>query len=97
MIRIVTMILVALTFASCATKPPVQAMAEARAALQSIRPFYQGQTENDSTAYFYYRSAEESLLEATRAVDEKQYQLATQKANEAKRQARLAAKLKQNQ
>ena len=95
MIRITVLFMVALSLGACATKPPVQAMAEARAAVQSIRPFYQNNQEQDHVAFRYYRSAEDSLAEAAKALDEKQYQLATNKANEAKRQARLAAKMKQ--
>ncbi len=83
-----------LVLASCASKPPVQAMAEARAAVQSVRVLYVDEKAQQHKSYQYYQSAEQSLLEATQALDEKRYDLAKRKAREAKRQARLAAKLK---
>ncbi|MDX8384630.1 MAG: hypothetical protein R8M45_11150 [Ghiorsea sp.] len=86
-----------LLLTACAGKPPVQAMAEARAAVQSVRPYY---TEPRDTAvieskiaHAYYLRAEAALLEAGKALDGKDYALAKQKAFEAKRKARLAAKL----
>jgi len=82
-----------LGLASCVAKPPVQAMAEARAAVQSVRPLYAKQDKRHSKAYRYYKSAEQSLQEATIALDQKQYAKAKQKARQAKRQAQLAAKL----
>ncbi len=95
MIRIYALVFISLLLSSCATKPPVQAMAEARAAVQAVRPFYADQSAEDSAAKRYYQSAEQALLDATKALDEKRYIYATQKAHEAKRQARIAAKLKQ--
>ncbi len=83
-----------LVLASCASKPPVQAMAEARAAVQSVRALYVDEKAQQHKSYQHYQSAEQSLLEATKALDEKRYDLAKRKAREAKRQARLAAKLK---
>lgn len=94
MIRLCAIILLGITLSSCANKPPVQAMAEARAAVQSVRPLYSDDSGQNTVARHYYQSAEQSLQEAVKALDEKQYELATQKAREAKRQARLAAKLK---
>jgi len=79
---------------SCATKPPVQAMAEARAAVQSVRTLYTIDASQKTVAYRFYQSAEESLKAATKALDNKKYNLAKQKAHQAKRQARMAAKLK---
>ncbi len=96
MIRMWLLFLMALTLASCATQPPVQAMAEARAAVQSVRLFYADNNNQGKTANHLYKSAEKALLEATEALDKKHYELAAQKAHEAKRKARLAAKLKQN-
>ncbi len=81
-----------LSLASCAPKPPVQAMAEARAAVQSLRGLEQD--DRNSQAYRYYKSAEQSLRDAAEAMDHKQYAKAKQKAKQAKRQAQLAAKLK---
>jgi len=83
-----------LVMASCASKPPVQAMAEARAAVQSVRVLYMDEEGQQQKSYQHYQSAEQALLEATQALDEKRYELAKRKAREAKRQARLAAKLK---
>jgi hypothetical protein len=83
-----------LVLASCASKPPVQAMAEARAAVQSVRVLYADKEAQQQKSYQHYQSAEQSLLEATQALDEKRYELAKRKARQAKRQARLAAKLK---
>ncbi|MDQ7001259.1 MAG: DUF4398 domain-containing protein [Ghiorsea sp.] len=83
-----------LVLSSCASKPPVQAMAEARAAVQSVRVLYVDKEAQQQKAYKHYQSAEQSLLEATQALDEKRYKLAKRKARQAKRQARLAAKIK---
>ena len=94
MIRLSALLLSSIILVSCATKPPVQAMAEARAAVQSLRILYQEGKETNSAAYHYYQSAEESLADATKALDEKNYAKAKHEAYEAKRQARLAAKLK---
>jgi len=94
MIRLSALLVCLLVLASCATKPPVQAMAEARAAVQSLRILYQDGKDKNSAAYRYFQSAEESLAEATKALDEKDYAQAKHEAYEAKRHARLAAKLK---
>jgi len=94
MIRLGALLLSTMVLVSCATKPPVQAMAEARAAVQSLRLLYEDGKEKNTAAYRYYQSAEESLAEATKALDEKDYAQAKHEAYEAKRQARLAAKLK---
>ncbi|MDQ6988828.1 MAG: DUF4398 domain-containing protein [Mariprofundaceae bacterium] len=84
----------AVILASCASKPPVQTMAEARAAVQSVRPLFVDQAAQQHPSYRHFQSAEKSLIAATKALDEKKYALAKQKANLAKRQARLAAKIK---
>jgi len=94
MIRISVVLLSSFLLASCATKPPVQAMAEARAAVQSVRVLYAQDDAKNNAAYRYYLSAEDSLTEATKALDDKDYAQAKHEALEAKRQARLAAKLK---
>lgn len=94
MIRLYVLLLTSFVLMSCATKPPAQAMAEARAAVQSVRPLYTDETSKKSVSYRYYQSAEKSLEEAAKALDEKKYAEALHGASEAKRQARLAAKLK---
>jgi outer membrane PBP1 activator LpoA protein len=94
MIRLCAVFLASLVLASCATKPPVQAMAEARAAVQSVRTLYVDDVSKKSIAYRYYQSAEKALIEAAKALDEKNYAEAKHEAHEATRQARLAAKLK---
>jgi hypothetical protein len=71
-------------------------MAEARAAVQSVRPLYEGDIAKKSNTYKYYQSAEQALLEASQALDEKKYGLAKKKAKQAKMKARMAAKLKSN-
>ena len=83
-----------LVLTACATKPPVQAMAEARAAVQSVRSMYEGKEAKQAKTYPFYQSAEDALLEASKALNSKKYDLAKQKAEEAKRHARRAAKLK---
>lgn len=79
---------------ACASKPPVQLMAEARDAVQAVQAIYGDDVSKKKPAYAYYQSAERSLLEARTALDMKNYDLAKQKARDAKRQARLAAKFK---
>ena len=75
---------------SCATKPPVQEMSEARSAIESAQ-----QLENRSNrADQAIKSAEQSLQEAADAIDLKRYELARRKAIEAKRKAQRAARMK---
>jgi hypothetical protein len=75
---------------SCAAKPPVQEMAEARSAIESAQ-----QLELKSPkAGAALKSAEQSLKEAAEAIDKKYYEMARRKAVEAKRKAQLAAKIK---
>ncbi|MDX8387056.1 MAG: DUF4398 domain-containing protein [Ghiorsea sp.] len=94
MIRLCAVFLSLFVLSSCAAKPPVQAMAEARAAVQSVRALYGDESSKQSNAYRYYQSAEKSLMQATKALDAKDYVEAKHEAHEAKRQARLAAKFK---
>jgi len=93
--NMLSFLLMGLVLTACASKPPVQAMAEARAAVQSVRPLYQNRQAENTKTYKHFQSAERALLEASKALDEKKYALAKQKAKEAKRHARFAAKLKQ--
>jgi len=96
--RLLMLVLLWMTLAGCAEKPPVQAMAEARAAVQSVRPLYDESRDQavieSKIAQAYYLRAEEALLEAGKALDEKNYAVAKKRADEAKRKARLAAKLR---
>jgi len=79
-----------LLIVSCATKPPVQEMAEARSAIERAQQIGSQSPRADSVL----TSAEESLKEAAAAIDSKHYEQARRKAVEAKRQAQLAAKIK---
>lgn len=94
MIRALFIISLSMGLTSCAAKAPVQAMAEARAAVQSVRSLYVDEKSKQSLTYRYYQSAEQALIDASQALNEKKYDLAKQKALHAKRQARFAAKLK---
>ena len=94
MIRVLWMTCLLLGLASCASKPPVQAMAEARAAVQSVKPLYETDEAKQSKTYKHFQSAEAALMEATQALDAKQYGKAKQKAKQAKFKARMAAKVK---
>jgi len=96
MLRAFFVLSLSLWLASCAAKPPVQAMAEARAAVQSVRPLYEGDAAKQSKTYKFYQSAEQALLEASQALDAKRYSVAKQKAKQAKMKARMAAKIKHN-
>ena len=94
MIRALLMLSFSLWLGSCAARPPVQAMAEARAAVQAVRPLYESEQAKHSATYSYYQSAEQALLEASQALDAKKYAEARKKAKKAKMKARMAAKLK---
>jgi hypothetical protein len=94
MIRALFIVSLSLWLTSCAPKAPVQAMAEARAAVQSVRVLYANDEAKASSTYRHYQSAEQSLMDASKALDAKKFTEAKQKAHQAKRQARLAAKLK---
>ena len=80
----------ALVVASCATRPPVQEMSEARSAIESARQLEQ----KSPKANLELKSAEQSLQEAADAIDKKYYDLARRKAVEAKRKAQRAARIK---
>lgn len=90
MMRVFSFIAAALLIASCATKPPVQEMAEARSAIERAQQLDNGNSRADSML----KSAEESLREAAAAIDNKHYDTARRKAVEAKRKAQIAAKIK---
>ncbi|MDQ7004914.1 MAG: hypothetical protein Q9N67_08360 [Ghiorsea sp.] len=94
MLHITLWLFITLGLASCASKPPVQVMAEARAAVQSVRVLYASDEAKRSQTYQHYQSAERALKEASEALVAKKYAVAKQKAKQAKYQARMAAKLK---
>ncbi len=94
MIRVLWLFCLLLGLASCAIKPPVQAMAEARAAVQSVKPLYESDEAKKSKTYKHFQSAEKALMEATQALYANEYAKARQKAKQAKLQARMAAKVK---
>ncbi|MDX8403486.1 MAG: DUF4398 domain-containing protein [Mariprofundaceae bacterium] len=75
---------------SCAVKPPVQEMSEARSAIEKAQQL----NIKSPKANKVLKSAEQSLKEAASAIDEKHYQVARRKAVEAKRKAQLAAKIR---
>lgn len=94
MIRFFLIFIFVAGLSACANKPPVQLMAEARDAMKAVQAIYGDDISKKKPAYAYYQSAEQSLLEASTALDMKNYDLAKQKARDAKHQARLAAKFK---
>ncbi|HIP07895.1 MAG TPA: DUF4398 domain-containing protein [Mariprofundaceae bacterium] len=95
MLRVAVLFSMSLWLVSCAAKPPVQAMAEARAAVQSVQPLYASEEAKQSKTYKHFQSAEQSLKEASEALAKKNYAQAKQKAKQAKYKARMAAKIKQ--
>ena len=85
-------IAIALTLlASCATKPPVQEMAEARTALEAAQAI----DKRSDAASRELKSAEQSLQEASEAIEKKQYEKARTLAIRAKLRAQKAARIKQ--
>jgi len=82
-----------LFLSSCATKPPVQEMAEARSAVKTV----QEMPGEQPRAALYLQSAEQALQDASDAIKQERYEFARQKAIEAKRQAQWAARIKQSQ
>ncbi|ATX81846.1 protein of unknown function (DUF4398) [Mariprofundus ferrinatatus] len=76
---------------ACATKPPVQEMSNARAAIMAAQELPGSNEKSDS----YLKSAETALEEAAEAIRQERYESARNKALEAKRNAQSAARLKQ--
>jgi PBP1b-binding outer membrane lipoprotein LpoB len=88
--KYLTVAMFAVLLCSCAAKPPVQEMAEARSAIERAQ-----QLENKGLrANRMLKSAEQSLEEAAAAIDARHYDMARHKAVEAKRKAQLAAKIR---
>jgi len=94
MLRILLLVTLSLWLSSCAAKAPVQAMAEARAAVKSVGPLFDGKQERSEASRRYFQSAEQALDTAIQALNEQDYDLAQRKATEAKHKARFAAKFK---
>jgi len=86
-----------LILASCALKPPVQEMSDARSAIKMAQdlPAQQGGGQH-SRADAYLKSAESALEEAAAAIGDERYDRARTKALEAKRNAQEAARIKQS-
>ncbi len=74
----------------CAMKPPVQEMAEARAAVAAAR-----ELPDKGEASETMDKAESSLKDAAAAMEGNHYERARRKALEAKREAQRAARIKQ--
>ncbi len=85
--------LTALMLAACATSPPAQQMAAARAAIQTAKSMPGESPEADRMLH----SAEEMLDKAARAIDEQRFEEARQRALRARREAQRAARIKQRQ
>lgn len=77
---------------ACAAKAPVQEMAEARAAIETVHQL-PGKSEK---AEEHLKIAESSLEEATSAIELKWYETARRKAIDAKLRAQMAARIKQS-
>lgn len=90
------LIFLMLILASCALKPPVQEMSDARSAIKMAQdlPAQQGLGQQ-SRADAYLKSAETALDEAAAAINDERYDRARTKALEAKRNAQEAARIKQ--
>ncbi len=85
-----------LILASCALKPPVQEMSDARSAIKMAQALPGQQSPGQqSKADAYLKSAETALDEAAAAIDNEHYDRARTKALEAKRNAQQAARIKQ--
>ncbi|MFQ5519554.1 MAG: DUF4398 domain-containing protein [Mariprofundus sp.] len=90
--KVLFVLLISLT--SCALKPPVQEMSDARSAIKMAQEL-PGQPNN--RAQTYLKSAEQALDEAANAISAERYERARSKALEAKRNAQKAARIKQSQ
>jgi len=85
-----------LILASCALKPPVQEMSDARSAIKMAHELpAQPSLGQQSRADAYLKSAEAALDEAAAAIGNEHYDRARTKALEAKRNAQEAARIKQ--
>ncbi len=85
------LLIVMFILAACATSPPVQEMAAARSAISIAKSLPNGGPEAATSL----KSAERSLAEAAHSIGKEHYERARRLAVEARRKARMAAKLKQ--
>jgi len=93
-----TLFFLMLILASCALKPPVQEMSDARSAIKMAQELPdQHSPGQKSRADAYLKSAEAALDEAANALGDERYERARAKALEAKRNAQEAARIKQHQ
>jgi len=90
--KLLIAILFILLASGCAIKPPVQEMAEARAAIAAAR-----ELPDRGESSKILKSAEASMQDAAKAMESNKYDRARMSAKEAKRKARQAAKIKQNE
>jgi len=81
-----------LILVSCALKPPVQEMSDARSAIKMAHELPGGQGRAEA----YLKSAESALDEAAEAIRNEHYDRARRKALEARRNAQAAARIKQS-
>jgi len=85
-----------LILASCALKPPVQEMSDARSAIKMAQDLPEQKSHGQQgRAAAYLKSAETALDEAAIAIGNERYERARTKALEAKRNAQEAARIKQ--
>jgi len=76
---------------ACATKPPVQEMAEARSSVYMAEQL----AKKSAVKPMILQSAEQALKEAAQAIENKQYEHARNKALKAKYDAQRAVKFLQ--
>jgi len=87
-----TLFFLLIMLTSCALKPPVQEMSDARSAIKIAHELPGHQSRADK----YLNSAEKALDEAADAIRAERYERARTKALEARRNAQEAARIKQN-
>ncbi len=86
-----TLFFLLIMLTSCALKPPVQEMSDARSAIKIAHELPGDQSRADS----YLNTAEKALDEAAEAIRAERYERARTKALEARRNAQEAARIKQ--
>ncbi|MFQ5344623.1 MAG: hypothetical protein ACE5DZ_01535 [Mariprofundus sp.] len=86
-----TLFFLLILLTSCALKPPVQEMSDARSAIKTAHELPGEQSRADR----YLSTAEKALDEAAAAIRAERYDMALSKALEAKRNAQEAARIKQ--
>jgi len=87
-----------LILVSCALKPPVQEMSDARSAIKMAHELpVQQSPGRQRNADVWLKRAETALDEAAAAIRDEHYDRARAKALEARRHAQEAARIKQSQ